>query len=69
MADQETKKIEIEAYLYSRKAPTDQQKKRLQNFLEDQYHKSVEIIWKEDANAGNGFRIEAGPSIPGSKWT
>ncbi len=69
MADQETKKIEIEAYLYSRKAPTDQQKKRLQNFLEDQYHKSVEIIWKEDANAGNGFRIEAGPSIPGSKWS
>ena len=69
MADQETKKFQIEACLYSREAPTDQQKKRLQNFLENKYHKSVEIIWKEDVNAGDGFRIEAGPSIPGSKWS
>ncbi len=69
MADQGTQKIEIKAYLYSREAPTDQQKKRLQDFLENKYQKSVEVVWKKNADTGDGFRIELGPSTPGFKWS
>ncbi len=69
MANQETSKSGIEAHLYSFEAPTDHQKQRLQIFLENEYHKKVDIAWKKDTSVKNGFRIELGAYSTGHKWS
>lgn len=66
MNDREIRKVEVQAYVYSRKEPTEQQKQKLQAFLENKYKKNVNLSWKEDKGAGNGFRIEVGTSV--YKW-
>ncbi len=66
MNDREIRKVEVQAYVYSRKEPTEQQKQKLQAFLENKYKKNVNLAWKEDKGAGNGFRIEVGTSV--YKW-
>lgn len=66
MNDREIRKVEVQAYVYSRKEPTEQQKQKLQAFLENKYKKTVNLAWKEDKGAGNGFRIEVGTSV--YKW-
>ena len=63
MNDREIRKVEVQAYVYSRKEPTEQQKQKLQAFLENKYKKNVNLAWKEDKGAGNGFRIEVGTSV------
>lgn len=66
MNDREIRKVEVQAYVYSRKEPTEQQKQKLQAFLENKYKKNVNLAWKDDKGAGNGFRIEVGTSV--YKW-
>ena len=39
MTDHEIRKIEVEAYLYSKTEPTEEQKTRLTAFLEKKYQK------------------------------
>ena len=67
MTDHEIRKIEVCAYLYSAKEPTEQQKERLVRYLEKKCGKSVEIIWKQDAGVKDGFRIELGTAV--YKWS
>lgn len=66
MTDHESREIEAEAFLYSDKEPTDQQKERLCHYLEKKYQKPVAVIWKQDSTVKNGFRIELGTMA--DKW-
>lgn len=67
MTDNQIKKIEICAYLRSEKEPTQEQKDRLCRYLEKKYNKKVSVVWKEDHDIKDGFRIEVGSSV--YKWT
>ena len=60
MADHEIRKVEVQAYIYSKTAPTEQQREKLKEFLEDKYQKAVNIVWKQDDSMTDGFRIEIG---------
>ena len=66
MTDHEIRKIEVEAYLYSQKEPTEEQKTRLIAFLEKKYQKNVGLTWKQDESVKDGFRIEVGTAV--YKW-
>ena len=66
MTDHEIRKIEVEAYLYSKTEPTEEQKTRLTAFLEKKYQKNVGLIWKQDDSVKDGFRIEVGTAV--YKW-
>lgn len=66
MTDHEIRKIEVCAYLYSAKEPTEKQKERLYKYLEKKCGKSVEVIWKQDDSVNDGFRIELGTAV--YKW-
>lgn len=66
MTDHEIRRIEVEAYLYSAKEPTEEQKERLCRYLEKKYNKAVTVIWKEDSQEKKGFRIELGTAV--YKW-
>ena len=66
MTDHEIRKIEVCAYLYSAKEPTEKQKERLCKYLEKKCGKSVEVIWKQDDSVNDGFRIELGTAV--YKW-
>ena len=63
MNDHEIRRIEIEAYLYSREEPTEEQKERLCAYLEKKYQKNVGLTWKQDASVKDGFRIELGTAV------
>lgn len=66
MADHEIRKVEVQAYIYSKTAPTEQQREKLKEFLEDKYQKAVNIVWKQDDSMTDGFRIEIGTAA--YKW-
>ena len=66
MTDHEIRKIEVEAYLYSKTEPTEEQKTRLTAFLEKNYQKNVGLTWKQDDSVKDGFRIEVGTAV--YKW-
>lgn len=66
MTDHEIRKIEVCAYLYSAKEPTEKQKERLCKYFEKKCGKSVEVIWKQDNSVNDGFRIELGTAV--YKW-
>ena len=66
MTEHEIRKIEVCAYLYSAKEPTEEQMKRLRRFLEKKSGKSVEVVWREDKGVKDGFRIELGTAV--YKW-
>lgn len=67
MNEREIRKVEIQAFIYSANPPTDEQKQQIQDFLESEFCSTVNVVWKKDAENGNGFRIEVGTSV--YKWS
>ena len=63
MTEHEIRKIEVEAYLYSAKEPSQEQLDRLRAFLEKKYQKTVGVVWRKDESVYDGFRIEVGTSV------
>ena len=63
MTKHEIRKIEVEAYLYSAKEPSQEQLDRLRAFLEKKYQKTVGVVWRKDESVHDGFRIEVGTSV------
>ncbi len=66
MTEHEIRKVEVEAFVYSRETPTDEQLKKVQEFLEKKYNAAVAVIPKQDDSVRDGFRIEIGTST--YKW-
>ena len=66
MTEHEIRKVEVEAFVYSRETPTDEQLKKVQDFLEKKYNAAVAVIPKQDDSVRDGFRIEFGTST--YKW-
>ncbi|HCS02485.1 MAG TPA: F0F1 ATP synthase subunit alpha [Ruminococcaceae bacterium] len=66
MTEHEIRKVEVEAFVYSRETPTDEQFKKVQDFLEKKYNAAVAVIPKQDDSVRDGFRIEIGTST--YKW-
>ena len=66
MTEHEIRKVEVEAFVYSRETPTDEQLKKVQDFLEKKYNAAVAVIQKQDDSVRDGFRIEIGTST--YKW-
>ena len=66
MTEHEIRKVEVEAFVYSRETPTDEQLKKVQDFLEKKYNAAVAVIPKQDDSVRDGFRIERGTST--YKW-
>lgn len=66
MTEHEIRKVEVEAFVYSRETPTDEQLKKVQDFLEKKYNAAVAVIPRQDASVRDGFRIEIGTST--YKW-
>ena len=62
MTEHEIRKVEVEAFVYSRETPTDEQLKKIQDFLEKKYNAAVAVIPKQDDSVRSGFRIEIGTS-------
>ncbi len=62
MTEHEIRKVEVEAFIYSRETPTDEQLKKVQEFLEKKYSAAVAVIPKKDDSVRDGFRIEIGTS-------
>ena len=63
MTEHEIRKIEVEAYLYSAKEPSQEQLDRLRAFLEKKYQKTVGVVWRKDESVHDGYRIEVGTSV------
>lgn len=66
MTEHEIRKVEVEAFIYSRETPTDEQLKKVQDYLEKKYNAAVTVIPKQDDSVRDGFRIEIGTST--YKW-
>lgn len=66
MTEHEIRKVEVEAFVYSRETPTDEQLKKIQDFLEKKYNAAVAVVPKQDDSVRDGFRIEIGTST--YKW-
>ncbi len=66
MTEHEIRKVEVEAFVYSRETPTDEQLKKVQDFLEKKYGAAVAVVPKQDDSVRDGFRIEIGTST--YKW-
>ena len=66
MTEHEIRKVEVEAFVYSRETPTDEQLKKVQDFLEKKYNAAVAVIPRQDDSVRDGFRIEIGTST--YKW-
>ena len=66
MTEHEIRKVEVEAFIYSRETPTDEQLKKVREFLEKKYNAAVAVIPKHDDSVRDGFRIEIGTST--YKW-
>lgn len=66
MTEHEIRKVKVEAFVYSRETPTDEQLKKVQDFLEKKYNAAVAVIPKQDDSVRDGFRIEIGTST--YKW-
>ena len=66
MTEHEIRKVEVEAFVYSRETPTDEQLKKVQDFLEKKYNAAVAVIPKQDDSVRDSFRIEIGTST--YKW-
>jgi len=56
-------KLETQAILYSADPPSDTQKEQLTAFLEKKHNTAVRLIWRNDPNLTEGFRIEIGTSV------
>ncbi len=63
MTNHEIRRVETLAYIYSHTPPTDEQKQKLQEFLEGSASSPVSIVWKKDDTVKDGFRIETGTSV------
>ena len=63
MTNHEIRRVETLAYIYSQTPPTDEQKQKLQEFLEGSASSPVSIVWKKDDTVKDGFRIETGTSV------
>lgn len=66
MTEHEIRKVEVEAFIYSRETPTDEQLNKVRDFLEKKYGAAVVVIPKQDDTVRDGFRIEMGTST--YKW-
>jgi F-type H+-transporting ATPase subunit alpha len=66
MIDHEIRNVEMQAYVYSAKAPSKEQSLKLQEYLEKKYEQNVALVWKEEKTLAQGFRIEIGTAV--YKW-
>ncbi|MCR5249345.1 MAG: F0F1 ATP synthase subunit alpha [Lachnospiraceae bacterium] len=51
------------AYLYAAKKPNVVQQKRLEDFLKEHYGREYELVWREEEEAGAGFRLVVGDDV------
>lgn len=59
--------IRLEAILRSREAPSEEQRRRLVQFLFQKYQQAVSLTWQRDESIGNGFLLEVGQDV--YDWT
>lgn len=67
MANHEIRSVGVEAFIYSLNEPTQEQREKLCNFLEEKYSANVSVVWKKDEGVKDGFRIEIGKGV--YKWS
>ena len=63
MANHEIRNVGVEAFIYSKEEPTQEQREKLQSFLEEKYDSDVSVVWKQDQGISEGFRIEIGTAV------
>ena len=68
MKNHELNNVEFQAYIYSRIQPTDEQYKRISNFLKNKYNANVCVEWKEEKTINHGLKIEIG-TLSSGKWS
>ena len=51
------------AYLYAAKKPEIQQEERLKEFIGRRYAKEYELVWVQDEDLGNGFKLVVGDDV------
>lgn len=51
------------AYLYAAKKPDTQQEERLKEFLGRRYAREYELVYKQDEDLGNGFKLVVGDDV------
>ena len=51
------------AYLYAAKKPDTQQEERLKEFIGRRYAKEYELVWVQDEDLGNGFKLVVGDDV------
>ena len=51
------------AYLYAAKKPDTQQEERLKEFIGRRYAKEYELVFKQDEDLGNGFKLVVGDDV------
>ena len=66
MTDRETDMRAEQAFIFSKEAPSDEQMKKLHDFLKERHHEDMAVTWKQDDSVKDGFRIEIGKA--GYKW-
>ena len=60
-----SEKNELSALLYSSGEPTNERRARLARYLSGRYGQPVKLIWKQDENVREGFRLEIGRDASG----
>ena len=50
----------LQARVYSRTAPTEEQLAQLRDFLPQKYQRPVDLCWEQDDQMKDGFRLELG---------
>ncbi len=60
-----SEKNELIAFLYSSGEPTNERRARLARYLSGRYGQPVKLIWKQDENVREGFRLEIGRDASG----
>lgn len=50
----------LQARVYSRTAPTEEQLAQLRDFLHQKYQRPVDLCWEQDDQMKDGFRLELG---------
>lgn len=63
MIDHEISRVEVQAFIFSRKKPTDRQMEELTDYLERKYKEKVSLSWKYEEGLATGFRIEVGTAV------
>ena len=51
------------AYLYAAKKPDTQQEERLKEFIGRRYAREYELVWVQDEDLGNGFKLVVGDDV------